>query len=392
MKAGSLLAVADDLTGAAELAAVGWRRGLDAEVHTETGLTPLAPLAVLDTDSRTREEGEARARSRAAGAWLAARCPDLVYKKVDSVLRGWVRAELEELLASLGWDRAVLLPANPGLGRVIRDGRYFVDGRPVHETDFARDPLHPIRSSEVLDMVGPEGATRIAVGRPGLAALPEGITVGEAESREDLLAWASRVDRQLLAAGAAEFFDALLEARGLSWRPAPPAAPPGPSERRLLVSGTTSERSRRALGKARERGVPVLPMPDALFRNRGDATELVCRWAEAASAALDGSPTVVVAIDRPVSNDPADASRLEGLLADVVASVLQRRAVSGVFAEGGATAAAVVRRLGWTRLTVLRELAPGVVTMHADGPQGRPLTLKPGSYAWPEAIWGTNVG
>ena len=148
--------------------------------------------------------------------------------------------------------------------------------------EFQRFKHHPL-FAEVL-----EGGTRVSYGaraivKGGLAALPEGITVGEAESREDLLAWASRVDRQLLAAGAAEFFDALLEARGLSWRPAIPAAPPGPSERRLLVSGTTSEHSRRALGKARERGVPVLPMPDALFRNRGDAAELVCRWAETAS-------------------------------------------------------------------------------------------------------------
>ncbi len=81
---------------------------------------------------------------------------------------------------------------------------------------------------------------------------------------------------------------------------------------------------------------------------------------------------MVVTIDRPVSNDPADARRLEGLLADVVECVLRRRAVSGVFAEGGATAAAVIRRLGWTRLTVVRELAPGVATLDADGSRGRP--------------------
>jgi uncharacterized protein YgbK (DUF1537 family) len=317
---------------------------------------------------------------------LAARRADLVYKKIDSVLRGWVRAEIEELLERLGWTRAVIVPANPGLGRVIRDGCYFVDGRPIHETDFVRDPLHPTRSSNVLEMLGAGGGVPVAVGRAGQTALGEGLTVGEAASREDIVAWAGRVEEGLLAAGAAEFFDALLEARGLDRRAHTPADEPGSSQRRLLVSGTTSDRSRRALQEARRRGVPVLPMPDGLFHARGDDAKLIEDWAEDAAAALDRAPAVVVTIDRPVSSDPAAAHRLEGLLADVVKGVLERRTVSDIFAEGGATAAAVIRRLGWTRLAVVRELAPGVATMEAGGSTGGRITLKPGSYAWPETV------
>jgi uncharacterized protein YgbK (DUF1537 family) len=388
MTAGAIAAIADDLTGAAEVAAVGWRRGLAAEVHIEAGLAPRAPLVVLDTDSRTRAESEARVRSRAAGAWLAARHPDLVYKKVDSVLRGWVRAELEELLTSLGWERALLLPANPGLGRVVRDGRYFVEGRPVHETDFARDPLHPIRSSDVLELLGPGGARPLALGRPGSRALAEGITVGDAACREDLVAWAGRVSAGLLAAGGAEFFDALLQARGFELRAAAPAVAPEPAGRRLFVCGSTSERSRRALQAAREVGVHVLPMPEALFHGRGATHELMQRWVDAAGAALEESRAVVLAIDRPGSDDASAAARLGGLLVDAAERVLRRGPVSGLFVEGGATAAAVIHRLGWTRLTVLRELAPGVVSLRAEEPQAPPLTMKPGSYAWPEAVWG----
>ena len=388
MTAGAFAAVADDLTGAAEVAGVAWRRGLGAEVHTQAGLPPLSPFVVLDTDSRTRGEAEARARSRAAGSWLAALGPDLAYKKVDSVLRGWVRAEIEELLTSLGWERALVLPGNPGLGRVVRDGRYFVDGRPVDRTDFARDPLHPVRSSDVLEMLGPGGARPLARGRPGSHPLAEGITVGDAAGRADLVAWARRVDEGLLAAGGGEFFDALLEAKGLELRmPAPPVAPEG-AGRRLFVCGSTSERSRRALQAGRERGVHVLSIPEALFRGEGAAEDLMQRWTGAAGAALDKAPAVVLAIDRPGSHDSPAAARLEGLLAEAAERVLRREPVSGLFVEGGATAAALIHRLGWTRLTVLRELAPGVVCLRSDGPQAPPLTIKPGSYAWPEALWG----
>jgi uncharacterized protein YgbK (DUF1537 family) len=201
------------------------------------------------------------------------------------------------------------------------------------------------------------------------------------------MAWARRVDSGVLAAGAGEFFDALLEARGLGLRPQPSASAAGPGARRLLVSGTTSERSREALRRARQRGIPVLPVPDELFHGRGDPTGPLRRWADDATAALDRTPTVVVTIERPTSADPRDAPRLEGLLADAVQRILGRRTVSGIFAEGGATAAAVIRRLGWTRLRVVRELAPGVATLDADGSPGGQITLKPGSYAWPETIW-----
>jgi uncharacterized protein YgbK (DUF1537 family) len=126
----------------------------------------------------------------------------------------------------------------------------------------------------------------------------------------------------------------------------------------------------------------------ALFQDRGEPVDRVQGWAEDVAAALDRSPAVVVTIDRPVSNDPGDARRLEGLLADVVERVVRRQTASGIFVEGGATAAAVIRRLGWTRLTVLREIAPGVVSLRSDAPRAPPLTMKPGSYAWPEEVWG----
>lgn len=382
-----IAAVADDLSGAAELAGVGWRRGLAAEVHTEPGLDSCAPLVVVDADSRTRTLAEARERSKEAGAWLAGLHPGLVYKKTDSVLRGWVRAETEALLATLGRRRALLVPANPSLGRMIREGRYLVGGRPVAETDFARDPLHPIASSDVLDMLGSEGEAPLCYAPSGCALPDRGIGVGEATSREDLLEWARRVDTDTLPAGAAEFFDALLESAGHALRSASPREAP-PDGGRLLVSGSASEPSRRALDAARSRGVPVLPIPDALFQNDGEgAAEAARRWADSVADALQRAPLVAVAIDRPPAAGAGLAGRLVTRLAELVAGVLERRAVGDVLLEGGATAAAVIRRQGWKRLSVHRELAPGVVEMRTGEPRARLVTIKPGSYAWSEEIW-----
>ena len=54
--------IADDLTGAAELGAVGWRLGLRAEILTNNHLDTTADLACMDTDSRSCTQDEAAKR------------------------------------------------------------------------------------------------------------------------------------------------------------------------------------------------------------------------------------------------------------------------------------------------------------------------------------------
>jgi uncharacterized protein YgbK (DUF1537 family) len=84
------LVIADDLTGAAEMGGVAVRHGLEAEVQIGSILESRAEVVAVDTDSRSCPEEEAAGRIRALGlpqsGW--------VFKKVDSVLRGHVMAEL----------------------------------------------------------------------------------------------------------------------------------------------------------------------------------------------------------------------------------------------------------------------------------------------------------
>ncbi len=145
--------IADDLTGAAEIGAVGLRHGLTAEIvrHGQPGAS--TDLVCVDTDSRACHPAEAAKRAAAAAELLQTAGARWIYKKVDSVLRGQVTAELEAVMKQLKLARALLLPANPSLGRTIKDGHYFLGGRPLHKTEFARDPHFPRRSSQVLRLV-----------------------------------------------------------------------------------------------------------------------------------------------------------------------------------------------------------------------------------------------
>jgi len=142
--------IADDLTGAAELGAVGLRHGLSAEIVRNGGRPGGADLVCIDTDSRSCTPLEAARRAAEAAKMLRVAGAKWIYKKLDSVLRGNVTSEVEAVMKQLNFNRALLLPANPSLGRIIRNGEYFVQGKPINRTEFARDPEYPRLSAQVL--------------------------------------------------------------------------------------------------------------------------------------------------------------------------------------------------------------------------------------------------
>lgn len=385
-----LAVLADDFTGAAEVAAIGRRYGLAAEVHTTFQSSSDADLVVVDTHTRSstraaagRRVAEELARMRAAGV----EC--IYYKKVDSVLRGHVIEELSRLLDVWGLDRALLVPFNPSFGQRIRDGQYSIRGKPLNETRFASDPEYPAVTADVLQLLGPRDGIDVSYSEGADDIAASGIIVTGGVGRADLLALADRLDGHTLAAGAAEFFDAILQRRcGIHQHHAVhhDAATAGKA---LLILGSRASTSRDTVISARANGVPVLPMPSGLYRDR-DAGAME-EWTDAVVGALYACDVVVIAVGDAAGNadvsDTMPADLLPGRLAELSATTLARWAGGlHLFVSGGTTASAIVCRLEWGLLRVVAESAPGVVTFAVPSSPGRSLTVKPGSYAWPDAL------
>ncbi len=379
--------VADDLTGAAELGAVGLRHGLQAEIVVKGKPSGEADLVCIDTNSRSCSPKEAGRRAGQAARTLRASGARWIYKKVDSVLRGQVVAELEAVMPQLDMSRALLVPANPGLGRTISDGEYFIHGRPIHKTEFARDTKYLRLSPRVLDLLEASGHYAIRVGKLGAPLPADGIVVGEAGSSADLRRWAACWGPNQLPAGGAEFFSALLTrvGHGASAARAKTVRPPeaGPH---LFVCGTMSESSRDFIRAARRRGTPIFSLLRELARGGKMTGAVVQRISQEASAALRLNPVVILQIGLPQVREPRVARSLATHLVRIAAPVLRRAQASQVYVEGGATAVELVRRLRWDRLTVLREVALGVATLRVAAAPWLCLTMKPGSYTWPDQI------
>src|SRR3954466_10423336 len=145
--------VADDLTGACDAAVGLTRAGMRAEVALPGAAAPAgAEVAAIDIRSRHLAAPEA---ARRTAEWVGAlRGAPLLVKKLDSTLRGNVRAELEAALAASGRRAALVAPAFPLYGRTTSGGVQRLDGVPVHEGFAGEDPVSPARTSDVLRLLG----------------------------------------------------------------------------------------------------------------------------------------------------------------------------------------------------------------------------------------------
>jgi uncharacterized protein YgbK (DUF1537 family) len=378
--------IADDLTGAAEIGAVGLRHGLRAEIIQSGKPSGLMDIVCVDTGSRSCTPDEAGNRAAAAAKLLQAAGATWIYKKVDSVLRGHVIAEVESVMRQLELQRALLLPANPSLGRTIRDGQYFVRGKLIHKTGFAYDPEYPRRSSQVLRLLKMPDRFSIRVVNGDRQLYDDTIVVGEAGTPDDVSEWAAMSGTKILPAGGSDFFNALLQREKPIGAVQNEVLPLQSAGRELFVCGTSTEYSRDFVKKAKRQKKPVLTLPVELIWGTEFSAAAIDSITRHAVEAFNSHPRVILAVGLPLVRNPQVAKRFFRNVVQVAGSVLRKVPISRVFAEGGATASELVQCMGWSRLVVEREAAPGVATLSVGNDQSTLLTIKPGTYAWP-AQW-----
>ena len=153
-----IVVLADDFTGAAELAGIGLEYGLSVDIAIEQAeISPETEMLVIATDTRSKGSREAAAEVRAFSNSIKSLPYSLLYKKVDSVMRGHILEEVLAMTETLGIKGALLVPANPQLGRVIIDGHYYINGKSLLHTSFSSDPDFKTISSSVRELLDRNG-------------------------------------------------------------------------------------------------------------------------------------------------------------------------------------------------------------------------------------------
>ena len=349
-----IVVLADDLSGAAELAGAALRHGLSAEVQTVFTAVATADVVCVATDTRALPAGHAARIVGAVTREVVAAGAGWIFKKCDSVLRGPVLAEARAAAQAAGKSRIVILPTNPSRQRVVRDGTYFVAGVPLHATLFARDPEHPRQSSQLLELLGGDLT---------------GVETPNAESAADIQRHAASSDDSTLPVGGVDFFEALLQLR-VAARTSPPPMP-GTNGETLIVCGSAASWAQRQ-AEALAHGIPEFALPHE---------------PGAILSALQVANRVLIGIGDGSATRGQSSDALVRRLAETVRSVLVRTTVVRLLMEGGATAAAVLHAAHWTRLEACAAADPGIGVLRPAAGAGPLLFVKPGSYVWPPDIW-----
>jgi uncharacterized protein YgbK (DUF1537 family) len=380
-----IVVVADDLTGAAEIGGIGMRYNLKVEVNTKVNLLSTADLLIIATDTRSLPKQDAIKETERVMNDVIKLDASLIFKKVDSVLRGYVAEELSVIMQKTGKATALLLPANPHLGRTIVNGQYLVNGQPLHQTNFAHDPEFPARTSSVTGLLEGKGVN-IYSQKHSEALNADGIIIGDTVNADDLKAWAAIAGEGMVLAGSAGFFTALLDK----------FAPKSGSEKvvvrefkqpMLIISGTAFKNSADVIKQLKQQGHPVSYMPADIVHSDTFDVQKYLAWSLEIVSHITTFGKTIIAIDPSDTEGMTNQARiLRDKTAIVTSMVFKQVHINELFIEGGSTASAVFQHLGITKMHPVQELSPGVVRMSADNDSDLYITIKPGSYAWPSTI------
>jgi D-threonate/D-erythronate kinase len=402
-----VLILADDLSGAADCGIACVNAGLNTLISLGIPSCGLMVDALsVDADTRCLDASAAAERMRQLVQMLAKDPAMLLFKKIDSTLRGHLGLELAAVLkarrAVVKRAVAVMAPAFPSNGRTTIGGLHYVHGRPLHDTETWKNEkmageayIPKMLESSGLSCAHLDLATvrssRVAFGHAVCeAAETSDVLVCDATSDDDLLAIAgaaTMLEDRAVWVGSAGLAHQLLKAAGLALRK-DEVVPhlPHTSGPVLFVIGsasrTTKQQAATLLSFSDIHGI-IVP-PEVLLAGQ-EGPDWGTFAAELREAVERGEDVILICGSEP-EVDVVNRPRLSKALGEMTAALYGR--VGALVASGGETARNVLDRWGVPTLWLHGELERGVPVSSTATNGMRPLTVitKAGDFGQPYTL------
>ncbi len=380
-----IIAIADDFTGAAEMASIGQSFGLNTSVITNLDQFSPCDLLVIDTNTRSQPKDKAIEILADFCDGIKSKNPGdtIIFKKVDSILRGHPSEESKVIKKSFNFSLVIFAPANPLKGRKIVDGKYLINEVPLHKTLFSQDPEYPRATSDVGLLLNKEnlnGEYHHLKDRTNVSSLSGFVSI-DICTREDLAFYAEQFTDKFLLVGAAEIFDILLSLR--TKRVADKTVPSQLKGKNIFIGGSIFNSMddcevTRGIGN-----IFYYKIADP----EHDKYKIADDWSGEITHYLELHRNVRMAISSSfIPNE--DPSRFIDILSKSVSAIVDRAHFGNInlLISGGSTASAIIRKLKLGPFRVLGELSPGVVVLKSESYKNLTIVVKPGSYPWPSDL------
>lgn len=420
------LLISDDLTGGADTGAqfagkgfrtllVTFKEGSDFDLsrHREPD------VLVINTDSRGLRADRAATRvSRVFRNYDKELFP-IIYKKIDSTLRGNIGPETDAILKATKISTGFMTPAFPEQGRTVADGILMVGGNPLALTEASSDAAAPVRESCVYRLLAQQSSH--TVGWIDLAAVASGgehlraavehqqkegtrIIVFDAVRRRDLTSIADAAFRMVerpLFVGSAGLAEEV--AKKLSPPRGKPLSAPlwkrGRSFKHLfIISGSTSNVTHEQLKRVeRGTGIPSFELSrSSLVGNeetrKREKIHLSSRMAESMARGHVILKTCPERLPGGNIRDTPIHLKIPRLLGHIALMTLETSGVavrdSALIVTGGDTAISVFDFLGVEGFRIEGELLKGIVVGYVIGGPWNGLTVvtKAGAFGRANAL------
>ena len=402
-------AVADDYTGASDLANTLNRNGLST---IQTIGVPASGLEVEDAEAivvalkiRSVEASQAVEAATSAYDWLSARGARHVMYKVcstfDSTDAGNIGPVADALGAKARGGCALVTPAFPETGRTVYLGQLFVGSTPLNESPLKDHPINPMHDSNLvrvlqrqskgsvglIDLTTVEqGSEAVSRARAELTAQGYGAAIVDAVFERDLEALGDAAAESAFSVGASGLglglARALARGRSAASHGATLEAVGGSA---AILVGSCSQATLEQI-KAVENEIPVLRLSAEALIEGADEADRALSWAKDRIAsgpvviASSDEPERVAALQARYGRDKAGHAIEHGLAEIALGLVAQ--GVRRLVVAGGETSGAAVDRLGVSAFRLGPEIAPGVPLMRTVGRKGGDLqmALKSGNF------------
>jgi uncharacterized protein YgbK (DUF1537 family) len=416
--------VADDVTGSNDIGIMFAKSDYLTHVYSFENTSSFTvakkelsvpDIVILDTNSRLDSTQVAYEKVFAATRQLQEAGCHQFHNKTCSVFRGNIGAEFDAMLDALGLEFAVVVLGFPKNGRTTVDGIHYVHGKMLEDSEFRRDPIHPMRRSDLVGILQSQTRRKVAlithaIIDQGPGVLREEIRRMRAEAQCQYLIL-DVTDQSALATIARAVHDervlcgssAIAEELPEVWGPPETHSqtqvlPRVPGTGILITAGSLMPQTAAQIEHMYQRGTPCFMLDTAqLFEPAKKETELSALSALVSDSLRAGNDVIIHSPNDPLALESSNqigrsyaitrtqVSRLVSeSLAEVTARILENTGQNRLIVAGGETSAAVCARLGVDGMRVWKEIQPGLPSCLSLNEPPRMLVLKSGSFGKPD--------
>lgn len=400
-------AVADDFTGATDLAALLARAGLTVSLRIgvpQGTASSDADCEVVALKIRTEPTDDAIAEALKALTWLQRAGAETFFWKYcstfDSTAKGNIGPVAEAMMAQLECDQTVYCPSFPENGRSVFFGHLFVGGELLSDSPMRSHPLTPMTDSNLMRLLKPQvkkpiGLVDRRTVSNGISAVQsrlielrsEGAShiVLDAINNDDLEILGSAIAQMRLITGGSAISLPLVRALS-GGREVDRIAQNKPNIQNtpLVLSGSCSAMTQKQVAQF-ARNHPAYQLDPLQLAKGGKALEQAESWLASQKTA---TPKMIYATADPDAVDQAHSVLGRDRAGQIVEEALAELARFALkighrrfIVAGGETSGAVTKALSVTRLKIGMEIAPGVPWTYAScGSSNFALALKSGNF------------